>query len=79
MRTVTGLFDTHDRAKDAVAALEDAGIPSGEISLISPDRDDSDNTAAGAGIGIGASVLRSVVPVGSWPVWVHSPYPVSGP
>jgi hypothetical protein len=51
MRTVTGLFDTHDRAKDAVAALEDAGIPSEEISLISPDRDESDNTAAGAGMG----------------------------
>lgn len=51
MRTVTGLFDPHDQAKDAVAALEGAGIPSEEISLISPDRDESGSTAAGAGIG----------------------------
>ncbi len=51
MRTVTGLFDSHDQARAAVEALEDAGIASGDISLISAGTDVEENTSTGIGIG----------------------------
>jgi hypothetical protein len=51
MRTVTGLFDSHDQARAAVAALEEAGIVSDDISLISAGTDVEENTSAGIGIG----------------------------
>jgi len=35
MRTITGLYDSYDDARDAVKALEDAGVPSEHISIIS--------------------------------------------
>src|SRR3569623_1163701 len=34
MRTVTALFDTYEHAASAVRSLKDAGIPSGDISLV---------------------------------------------
>src|SRR4051794_9008291 len=54
MKTVSGLFETDAQAKDAVAALEDAGIASGEISLVS--RDGKAGSDAAEGVGIGSAV-----------------------
>ena len=34
MRTITALFDSYDHAASAVRSLKDAGIPSGDISLV---------------------------------------------
>jgi len=62
MAHIPGLFDNYDEALNAVRALEEAGIPADDISLISNNtssqyvddtlKDDS-NTAAGAGAGAG--------------------------
>ncbi|MGI6246566.1 MAG: general stress protein [Pseudochelatococcus sp.] len=58
MPTITGLFDTYDDARRAVADLEAAGVDSGDISIISHDeRADAGNLAAegaGTGAGLGA-------------------------
>ena len=62
MRTVTGLYDNYDDARAAVKALEDAGVPSDEISIVSNKGDgvkveEQGNDAAegaGTGAGIGA-------------------------
>lgn len=62
MRTITGLYDSYDDARSAVKALEDAGVPSDHISIISNKDGEEDiegqgNNAAegaGAGAGIGA-------------------------
>lgn len=52
MKTLTGLFDTYDHAQDAVSALEAAGIPSADISVVSSRHDDDvDGAAEGAGVG----------------------------
>lgn len=63
MRTITGLFDTRDQAENAVRSLKDAGIPSGDISIVANNADgsyatDGDDVAAdaGTGAGIGAAV-----------------------
>jgi hypothetical protein len=37
MRTVSGLYNTYEQASNAVEALEDAGISSDDISVVSPD------------------------------------------
>ena len=63
MKTLTGLFDNYDDAKDAVAELEATGIPHSDISLVAnnsdgwydEDRSDAGEDAAG-GAGIGAVV-----------------------
>jgi hypothetical protein len=65
MRTVSRLFDDYAAAKQAVADLEAAGVPSGDISIVANNADnkyDSDNDgvddraeAAGAGAGLGAT------------------------
>jgi hypothetical protein len=34
MQTVTGLYDSYDGARFAVKALEDAGVPSDDISIV---------------------------------------------
>jgi hypothetical protein len=60
MRTVTGLFDSHDDASAAVAALEAAGIPADDISIVSNNGYDNDNAsdaAEGAGTGAGLGAL----------------------
>ncbi len=57
MPTVTGLFDSYDHAREAVSALEAAGIGSSDISIITHDEDHTGSSAAdgaGAGAGIGA-------------------------
>lgn len=64
MRTITGLFDSYDDAKDAVRALESSGISSHNISLVANNAvgdyviDGGDAVAedAGTGAGIGAAV-----------------------
>ncbi|MEK1871197.1 MAG: general stress protein, partial [Rhizobium altiplani] len=40
MRTITGLFDDYNDASSAVSALEAAGIPSNDISIVSYNADD---------------------------------------
>jgi len=37
--TITGLFDTYAQAKDAVARLENAGVPHDAISIVSRDKE----------------------------------------
>lgn len=60
MRTSTGLYDSYEDAREAVKALEDAGVPSDHISIISNKDGKEDiegqfnNAAEGAGAGIGA-------------------------
>src|SRR6185312_712604 len=63
MKTITGLFDNYDDAKDSVAELEATGIPNSDISLVANNSDgwyDDDRSEAGedaaGGAGIGAVV-----------------------
>lgn len=59
MKTVTGLFETYDEGRDAVSALESAGVPSSDISIVSNDATDSyvsDKTEASEGAGLGAGI-----------------------
>jgi len=53
MKIISGLFDTHEEARLAVAALEDAGISSDDISVVGPD---GSTSGAVEGAGIGAAV-----------------------
>jgi hypothetical protein len=63
-QVVTALYDSYDSAVSAVNALEDAGIPHSEISIVSNNADDrysqDDRTKtaedAGKGAGIGAAL-----------------------
>src|ERR1700751_5582134 len=63
-QVVTALYDSYDSAVSALTALEDAGFPHSEISIVSNNaddhyrRDDRTKTAqdAGKGAGIGAAV-----------------------
>ncbi|ASY55194.1 general stress protein [Sinorhizobium sp. CCBAU 05631] len=61
MRTVTGLFDDYEDARDAVSDLEAAGVPSDDISIVANNADDRYSTegsdaaeGAGTGAGLGA-------------------------
>jgi len=61
MRTVTGLFDSHDQADRAVRSLKDAGISGDDISIVASNADGTygtdkgddvaDGVSAGAGLG----------------------------
>ncbi|RVQ63562.1 general stress protein [Sinorhizobium medicae] len=58
MRTVTGLFDDYEDAREAVTDLETAGVPSDDISIVANNTGDryatdSSNAAEGAGAGAG--------------------------
>ncbi|MDX0649781.1 hypothetical protein GOD34_03240 [Sinorhizobium medicae] len=62
MRTVTGLFDDYEDARDAVSDLETAGVPSDDISIVANNTGDRYSTegsnaaeGAGAGAGLGAA------------------------
>ena len=61
MRTVTGLFDDYTDASNAVTALETAGVPSKDISIVSNNSDDrhekGSNAAEGAGTGAGIGAV----------------------
>src|SRR6478752_3076434 len=61
MRTVTGLFDDYTDASSAVSALEAAGVPSDDISIVSNNANDRHSvnqsgaaTGAESGAGVGA-------------------------
>jgi hypothetical protein len=59
MKTVTGLFDTHADAVSAVRDLENMGIPSQDISIISHHVEGETSDAAegaGTGAGVGAAI-----------------------
>ena len=55
MKTISGLFDSHAEARTAVDALEEAGVPSEDISIIGPHGEESASGAA-AGAGVGAAL-----------------------
>ena len=57
-KTVSALYDTYDAARSAVSALEAAGIPNSDISIVANNseswhRDGESNAAGGAGTGAG--------------------------
>jgi hypothetical protein len=62
MRTITGLYDSYDDARAAVKALENAGVPSDEISIVTNKANGVEvegqgsyaEEGAGTGAGIGA-------------------------
>lgn len=59
MQTVTGLFDTYEEGRDAVSALETAGVPSSDISIVSNNAASSyegERTEAAEGAGLGAGI-----------------------
>jgi hypothetical protein len=63
MQTFTRVYDSYAQAQQVVAALEEAGVPSADISLVANRkvderyvRDEDDNTEAAVGAGIGAAV-----------------------
>ncbi|EHK74524.1 hypothetical protein SM0020_28210 [Sinorhizobium meliloti CCNWSX0020] len=59
MRTVTGLFDDYDDARDAVRELGEAGVPSDDISIVANntgDRYSTDDSDAGEGAATGAGL-----------------------
>ena len=60
MRTLTGLFDDYDNARDAVGELEAMGVPQSDISIVANNSNDwydndtsnaSEDAAGGAGLG----------------------------
>jgi hypothetical protein len=61
MKTVSRVYDTYAQARNAVTAVEAAGVPSSEVSLVAnkyvseeyADVDDVSKSAAGAGTGAG--------------------------
>ncbi|MBX5192712.1 hypothetical protein HJB86_28155 [Rhizobium sp. NZLR3b] len=63
MRTITGLYDSYDDAKAAVKALEDAGVSSDDISIVTNKANSVDvegqgtRAAEGAGAGAGVGAL----------------------
>lgn len=60
MQTVTGLFDDYADASSAVSALESAGVPSSDISIVSnnaANRHAHSDTAPAAGVGAGAGAI----------------------
>lgn len=62
MKTVSGLFDDYSDARAAVSALEDRGVPSDDISIVSNNvgerysKDSNAAEGAGTGAGLGAAV-----------------------
>ena len=62
MRTITGLYDSYDDARAAVKALENAGVPSDDISIVTNKANGVEvegqgsyaEEGAGTGAGIGA-------------------------
>jgi hypothetical protein len=76
MRTISKLFDSHDQAARAVAALQAAGVSHEQISVIGPYEDEISavlrgpggaalGAAAGLLIGLGAFGATGIDPVGA--------------
>src|ERR1700710_2626557 len=67
-KTVSALYDTYDGARGAVNALEAAGIPHSDISIVANNSDnwhrDDRATDAAEGAGTGAGVGAAVGGVG---------------
>ncbi len=66
MKTVTGLFDDYSDASAAVTALEQRGVPSKDISIVSNNADErhgNDTKAAGLLTGLGIMAIPGVGPV----------------
>jgi hypothetical protein len=63
MRTITGLFDSHEQAETALRALEDAGVARDDISIVANNADshhgadEGDNVVEGAGAGAGVGAV----------------------
>lgn len=62
MRVITGLFDSHDHAAEAVRQLRDVGVRSEDISLVANNAEgyaveDGDEVAEGAGAGAGIGAI----------------------
>ncbi|WP_018902397.1 general stress protein [Rhizobium sp. 2MFCol3.1] len=63
MRTVTQLYDSYDDARSAVKALENAGVPSDDISIVTSNASGIDvegqgsRAAEGAGTGAGVGAV----------------------
>jgi hypothetical protein len=51
LRTVSALFETYDQVVAAVDALSDMGVPSSEITVVSPSRDPATQIREGAELG----------------------------
>ncbi len=68
MRTISALYDSYDHAASAVRSLKDAGIPSGDISLVANNADGlvheeehtHSETNAPTGAGLGAATGAGV-------------------
>lgn len=68
MRTISALFDSYNHAASAVRSLKDAGIPSGDISLVASNADGliheeghtHSETNAPKGAGLGAATGAGV-------------------
>jgi hypothetical protein len=59
MTKISALFDSHDDAERAVAALNEAGFGNDDISIMTSNPDgsyDNDNGGAAAGAGTGAGL-----------------------
>ncbi len=72
MPTITKVYESHWRARNAVSDLEAAGIPSSKISILAnknsaDDVNEASATATGAGVGavVGAEQASSPV-LASW-------------
>ncbi len=66
-RTITGLYDDYDSAKTAVNALEAAGIPHSDISIVANNADRRhgvDTGAATKDAGVGAEIGTAVGGIG---------------
>ncbi|AYD05247.1 general stress protein [Neorhizobium sp. NCHU2750] len=63
MQTVTGLYDSYEDARSTVKALEDAGVPSDDISIVyykdgkEEVEGQGNNAAEGAGTGAGIGAV----------------------
>lgn len=56
MQTITGLFDTYEHARQAVHSLDEAGVHSADISLVSRTADDYEPDEVGDGATVGGEI-----------------------
>jgi len=74
--TVVGVFRERDEARDAIEALKDAGFNANEISILSPDKEQSramaeeTGTQAGSGAATGAVAGGILGGIGGWLVGI---------
>jgi hypothetical protein len=61
MKTVVGLFETRDQARDAVGALRGAGIKPEEMSIVMRERREAETVAADVGAGGGEATTTGAL------------------